>query len=109
MKAIINGKIITKEKILENKILLFDKKIKEIIEFKDFNKSNVKIIDAKGNYISPGFIDVHIHGSNGKDAMDGEIDSLETISKFVCSKGVTSFLPTTMTMSKRKYTKLLIS
>lgn len=107
MKAIINGKIITKEKILENKVLLFNEKINKIVDSENFNKDNVEIIDAKGNYVSPGFIDVHIHGSKGKDAMDGEVESLEVMSKFVCSKGVTAFLPTTMTMSKEKIYKAI--
>lgn len=107
MKAIINGKIITKEKILENKVLLFDEKISKIVDSENFNKDNVEIIDAKGNYVSPGFIDVHVHGSKGKDVMDGEIASLEVISKFLCSNGVTAFLPTTMTMSKEKIYKAL--
>lgn len=107
MKAIINGKIITKDEILENKVLLFDKKINKIVENINFNKDNLEIIDAKGSYVSPGFIDVHIHGSNGKDAMDGEIQSLEIMSKFVSSKGVTAFLPTTMTMSKERIYKAL--
>jgi len=107
MKAIINGKIITKEKILENKVLLFNEKINKIVDSENFNEDNVEIIDAKGNYVSPGFIDVHIHGSKGKDAMDGEVESLEVISKFVCSKGVTAFLPTTMTMSKEKIYKAI--
>lgn len=107
MRAIINGKIITKEKILENKVLLFNEKISKIVDNEKFNKGNVEIIDAKGNYVSPGFIDVHIHGSKGKDAMDGEIESLEVMSRFVCSKGVTAFLPTTMTMSEEKIYKAL--
>ncbi|WP_234117787.1 N-acetylglucosamine-6-phosphate deacetylase [Clostridium hydrogenum] len=107
MKAIINGKIITKDEILENKVLLFDKKINKIVENINFNKDNLEIIDAKRSYVSPGFIDVHIHGSNGKDVMDGEIESLEIMSKFVSSKGVTAFLPTTMTMSKERIYKAL--
>lgn len=107
MKAIINGKLITKEDVLKNKVLLFDEKINKIVDSKDFNKDGVEIIDAKGNYISPGFIDVHIHGANGEDVMDGEMESLETISKFIAGKGVTAFLPTTMTMGKEDIYKAL--
>ncbi|MFL0250252.1 N-acetylglucosamine-6-phosphate deacetylase [Clostridium neuense] len=107
MKAIINGKIITEKEILENKVLLFDEKVHEIVSNESFNKEGIEVIDAKGNYVSPGFIDVHIHGSNGKDAMDGEMKSLEIISEFVSQNGVTAFLPTTMTMSKEKIYKAL--
>ncbi|MCR3760446.1 N-acetylglucosamine-6-phosphate deacetylase [Clostridium felsineum] len=114
MKAIINGKIITPSNVLENKIVLFNETIEEIIDKKDFMKnfnyqknSNIQIIDAKENYVSPGFIDVHIHGSGGYDTMDAEIKALTGISEVIVKNGVTSFLPTTMTMSKEKIYKAL--
>lgn len=114
MKAIVNGKIITNECILEGKVLLFDSEIKNIVsnmEFDDIIKNNkqdkFEIIDASGNYVSPGFIDLHIHGSGGKDTMDGNIEDLRTISSVIAENGVTGFLPTTMTMSKEKIYKAL--
>lgn len=48
-------------------------------------------------YLSPGFIDVHIHGAGGRDTMEGTFDALNTISQTICQYGTTSFLPTTMT------------
>lgn len=114
MKAIINGKIITPNSVTENKIVLFNETIQEIIDEKDFTEkfnngqsSNMEIIDAQGNYVSPGFIDVHIHGSGGHDAMDAEVDALNGISEVIAQNGVTSFLPATMTMSKEKIYKAL--
>jgi len=50
--------------------------------------------------VVPGFIDEHIHGSDGADAMDAEASSLDTIRKAITQDGVTSFCPTTMTMDK---------
>lgn len=102
MKAIINGKIIVENKILENKILFFDKKIVDILDADDANLNKAdQVIDAKELYVSPGFIDLHIHGSGGKDTMDGELDAIKVISNTIAKKGVTSFLPTTMTMDKK--------
>ena len=49
-------------------------------------------------YVSPGFIDVHTHGRGGSDTMYATFDDLNTISKTTLKTGVTSFLPTTMTM-----------
>ena len=114
MIAIINGKIIKRDCLIENEVVLFDNKIKDILDIAQFNniiKNNkygeIEVIDAKGNYISPGFIDLHIHGSAGKDTMDGSIEDLKVISKAISKNGVTSFLPTTMTMSKEKIYKAL--
>ncbi|AEB75326.1 N-acetylglucosamine-6-phosphate deacetylase [Clostridium botulinum] len=103
MRCILNGTILTEDSLLKNKALIFDKTIIDIVDENSINKNDFsEIIDAKGNYISPGFIDIHIHGSGGKDVMDGDFNSLQTISKVIASKGTTSFLPTTMTMSKEK-------
>ncbi len=57
-----------------------------------------EVLDLKGMTLAPGMLDIHIHGAVGMDTMDGTEDSLEAISRFLASKGVTSFLPTTMTM-----------
>jgi N-acetylglucosamine-6-phosphate deacetylase len=61
-----------------------------------------EVIDAQGNYLSPGFIDIHIHGSGGADVMDATPHALETISSSLLQTGTTSFLATTMTMSQKK-------
>ncbi len=49
--------------------------------------------------VLPGFIDEHIHGAAGADAMDGTIDALSKIANAIASEGTTSFLATTMTQS----------
>lgn len=52
-------------------------------------------IDVSGRLILPGLVDTHIHGAHGTDTMSG---NFEPISKFLVKHGVTSFMPTTMTM-----------
>ena len=98
MKAIVNGKILTKDEVIENKILLFDEKI---IGFVDEVNEDMEIIDGKNLYISPGLIDLHIHGSANYDTMDNINTAVEIIGKNIIKNGVTSFLPTTMTMSQK--------
>lgn len=97
MKAIVNGKIVTENNVIENKILLFNDKIRG---FYDKIDDNIEIIDAKGLYVSPGLIDIHVHGSCNCDVMDKSVASIKTIGSGIKKNGVTSFLPTTMTMSK---------
>lgn len=66
-------------------------------------------IDGEGKYLSPGFVDIHIHGAGGKDTMDGEVESIDTIARVIAAHGTTAFLPTTMTMGVTDIRKALSS
>jgi N-acetylglucosamine-6-phosphate deacetylase len=107
------GKIILEKEVLVGKVIIFNDKIVDILDEENFAQKTSthekKIIDANGKYVSPGFIDIHIHGSGGKDTMDGEISDLKIISETIAKSGVTGFLPTTMTMEKAKIYKALDS
>ncbi len=82
MKAIVNGKIILKDRIVEDAVLLYSDVIEGIVS-KDSVPADAEIIDAKCGYISPRFIDLHIHGYLGKDVCDGEKVSGEDFDKKV--------------------------
>ena len=107
MHAIINGRIVLHDTVLDGCVLLFDKKITGIVsrETLDTAWENGKcwqgkpliLTDVSGAYVSPGFINLHIHGCAGADTMDAEEDTLAVMSRFLIQTGVTSFLPTTMT------------
>ncbi len=105
MKAIINAKLIANDEVVEGQVLLFDDTIVKIA--KDVDLTNVEVIDAKGHYVSAGFIDLHIHGSGGADVMDATPQALETLSATLLQTGTTSFLATTMTMSPQDIDKAL--
>ncbi len=49
-----------------------------------------------GAVVSPGFIDLHVHGAKGRDFMDGTLESLQTLAETLARHGTTSFLPTTL-------------
>ncbi|MBR2891928.1 MAG: N-acetylglucosamine-6-phosphate deacetylase [Bacilli bacterium] len=61
----------------------------------------------EGYLVVPGFIDQHIHGANGADAMDGDIKKVNQLAVAVAQEGTTSFLPTTMTQSPENIIKAL--
>ncbi len=96
MKAIIGGKIILKDRIAEGCALLYSDVIEGIVPA-DNLPDGCETIDAKGGFVAPGLIDMHIHGYLGKDVCDGEEESIRTISKGLLANGVTGYLPTTMT------------
>jgi len=54
------------------------------------------VIDVKGQYLSAGFIDLHVHGGMGYDFMDGTREAFEGIAVFHSRHGVTSMLATTL-------------
>lgn len=91
-----NCKIIFHDRIENGSVLIENNKIKSI---NPVDTVDTDIIDGEGLYLSPGFIDVHIHGAGGYDTMDGTKESINTIAKTIASFGTTSFLPTTMTCS----------
>ena len=106
MKAIVNGKIILKDEIIEGYALLLSDVIEAVIP-QDKLPENADIIDAQGGYIAPGLIDLHIHGYLGCDVCDGDENSMRTISKGLLANGVTGYLPTTMTVDMKVIRKSL--
>lgn len=105
MKCIINGKIVTPSEVLENKVIVFDEKIKEIADADKVDVSGYEVIDAAGAYVAPGLIDIHIHGYVGEDTCDGNIEGLEKMARAITANGVTAFCPTTMTVAKEQIEK----
>ena len=106
MKAIVNGKIILKDEIIEGYALLLSDVIEAVIP-QDKLPENAEIIDAQGGYIAPGLIDLHIHGYLGCDVCDGDENSMRTISRGLLANGVTGYLPTTMTVDMKIIRKSL--
>ena len=60
-----------------------------------------KVIDAAGNVLMPGFIDIHSHGAGGCDTCDCKIESIRTIADCKMKEGVTTWLPTTLTLGTK--------
>ena len=96
---IVNGKIVTPDAVLVGKVLAFDTESGKITAIADSAPDGAEIIDAGGNYVAPGLVDIHIHGYLGEDTSDAKVEGIKKMAYGVAKNGVTSFLPTTMTVS----------
>ncbi|PWT94628.1 MAG: N-acetylglucosamine-6-phosphate deacetylase [Bacteroidetes bacterium] len=104
---IFNGKLILPNRILPNgTVIIEDGKILFAGEENIETDANLKI-DARGNYISPGFIDIHIHGGGGHDFMDQDKKAFLEIAKMHAKHGTTAMSPTTLTADKESILKSL--
>ncbi|GAA3411257.1 N-acetylglucosamine-6-phosphate deacetylase [Paenibacillus hodogayensis] len=62
-------------------------------------EENVRHIDGQGMLLIPGMVDVHIHGAEGYDMMDGTEESVQAVSRACAATGCTSFLATSVSSS----------
>lgn len=97
---IYNGKIITPYKTIKAGAVLIENGKILSVEQGNPEFSNALEIDAKGNYVSPGFIDLHIHGGGGHDFMDNTVEAFLGIAETHARYGTTAMCPTTLTSEK---------
>lgn len=97
MKAFENALVYIEGEGIKKCNLVFDEKIESI----GVGTEGAEVISLPENAtVFPGFIDEHIHGAGGADAMDGTVSALRTIAETIAEEGTTTFLATTMTQSK---------
>ena len=100
MKCIINGRLVLPTSVVSDCAIIFDQTIRDIVPVDTIDENKYEIIDAKGNLVAPGLVDIHIHGYLGEDASDGSAEGLKKMAAGIAKNGVTSWCPTTMTMHK---------
>jgi N-acetylglucosamine-6-phosphate deacetylase len=65
------------------------------------------LVDAKGGYLAPGFVDIHVHGGDGADFMDGTADAVRAACRAHARHGTTTIFPTTTTGSPEQLSAML--
>ena len=85
------GRLVMSDRIAQGRIVVDDGVIVDL-EAEDVTRA----ADDTGPFVAPGFVDLHVHGSGGHDAMGGR-DALAGMARALLRRGVTSFLPTAVT------------
>ncbi|MEG1447989.1 MAG: N-acetylglucosamine-6-phosphate deacetylase, partial [Oscillospiraceae bacterium] len=99
-----NATVLTDSFVFEKQdVLIENDKIIDI----GFDLHGEDIVDGKDSYLVAGFVDIHTHGCVGFDACDANYDGYKKMAEFYASKGVTSFLFTTMTLPKHELINIL--
>ena len=97
---IFNGRIITPAGVINGGTLLTSGSTILTMTEGDIEAPGALHIDAGGRYISPGFIDIHVHGGGGHDFMDGTTEAFLEAAKLHARYGTTAMTPTTLSASK---------
>jgi len=102
-----NGRVLTPYRVIPNGVVVVrDGKIDYVGEG-DVAVPDAEVIDVDGRYISPGFIDIHIHGGGGHDFMDGTVEAFLRVAETHARFGTTAMLPTTLTSTREALFSIL--
>ncbi len=92
-----NGKVVLPDRIVSKDVLIKDGVIVAIGN--DFADGG-EVLDLNGDYLTPGFVDIHNHGGYGDDYMDNTLQAFDNILKFHSDHGITSAVASTVTAPK---------
>lgn len=106
---IYNGQIVTPHRVIpRGTVLITDGLITAVAEG-DLEVGDAFEIDVNGKFVSPGFIDIHVHGGGGHDFMDGSETAFLKIAEMHARYGTTAMVPTTLTSEKEHLLQTLDS
>jgi N-acetylglucosamine-6-phosphate deacetylase len=105
----VNGDAILPDRILKDAaVLCVGSKIRALGPRKKLKlPQGAEVIDAKGGLLSPGYIDIHVHGAEGTDYMDGSAEAVRVANRAHAARGTTSIFPTTTTGSRAQVYAML--
>ena len=94
LKQILNGRVLTPQGWLEGGSVIIDGNKILAVSNSDLHIVDAEIIDAKGCYVVPGGVELHVHGGGGRDFMEGTEEAFRVAIKAHMKHGTTSIFPT---------------
>ncbi len=108
MKMVVNGTAVLPDRGIEDAVVVVDGgKIVSVGRGKKTPPPGAEVIDAQGGYVTPGYIDIHVHGGAGADFMDGTREAVRTACRAHGRHGTTTIFPTTTTGSPAQIRAML--
>ena len=105
--VVFRGRTILPDKILnDGAVVCRNGRIEAIISGRR-SPRNSTVVEAKSGWIVPGFIDIHVHGADGADYMDGTVEAVRTANRAHLRRGTTTIFPTTTTGSPAQVRRML--
>ncbi len=108
MRIFKNAKVIFPDKIRDCVIVTKNGKIIDICDNFDDNEAT-EVIDCQGNFLSPGFVDIHVHGGGRKSAMSEDYRDILEMAEAHLKYGTTSIVPTTLAAPVEQLKKVTLS
>ena len=90
-----NGTIVLEDRLLPDGVVEVEGPRHPLGRSRPGTKEGAALVDLQGGYLVPGFIDLHVHGGDGADFMDGTEEAFRTVCRAHARHGTTSLLPTT--------------
>src|SRR4051812_43606829 len=100
-----NARVILESGVERGGLFIRDGRIAHVFDYENrpTGMSANEMIDARGAYLAPGMIDIHIHGSAGVDVQDADARQLAKLSEFLLAAGVTGYFATFVPTDERGY------
>jgi N-acetylglucosamine-6-phosphate deacetylase len=96
MFRFLNGTVVLPDRLLaDGEVVTLDDRIAHVGPAFPGSHSGLMLVDLAGGYVLPGFVDLHVHGGDGADFMDGTADAFRTVLAAHARHGTTSCTPTT--------------
>jgi len=97
MRAVVNGVVYTPTRVIPDGVVLFDQG--QLVDVGRPGQvpipEGAERIDAQGNIVCPGLVDIHLHGGDGADCLDGTVEAVRTVARRHLRAGTTSMVAST--------------
>src|SRR5262245_43098695 len=101
------GRVVLPDRVMEEAIVVCSGDRIDSVRRGSKAPRDIPTIDAGGGWVVPGYVDIHVHGGDGADYMDGTPDAVRTVNRAHLRRGTTTIFPTTTTGSQAQVRRML--